>query len=149
KVDTIWMAADTLFTKLIFLRDLVPLDATKAKTDEALVEEDAVMIERQGEIEVTASQGISVTAPAEAEMQDSAAVQPEPVKHKRRIFGLLKPKPQTVKEPVKRPEKTIEPALPDSITALAQSDSTALADSLKTATALNTPLDTTRTRILL
>lgn len=149
KVDTIWMAADTLFTKLIFLRDLVPLDATKAKTDEELVEEDAVIIEGQEEIEVPASQGISVTAPAEEEMQDSVAVQPEPVKPKRRLFGLLKPKPQTVKEPVKRPEKTIEPALPDSITALAQSDSTALADSLKTATALNTPLDTTRTRILL
>jgi len=149
KVDTIWMAADTLFTKMIFLRDLVPLDATKAKTDAELVEEDAVIIEGQEETVVPANQRTSVITTPEEEVQDSiTAVQPEKVKPKRRLFGLLKPKPESIKEPQKKPERDVNPALADS--ALAQSDSLAAAtDSLKAAAVLNVPLDTTRTRILL
>lgn len=150
KVDTIWMAADTLFTKLIFLRDLVPLDATKAKTDAELVEEDAVIIEGQEESPNPVNRKEqTISLPEEQIQKDTiATVEPEKEKPKRRLFGLLKPKPDKSKEHAdKRIDKNIKPALSDSAS-LAQAHVVTDSLALDTSAAFNLPLDTTRTRIL-
>lgn len=154
KVDTIWMAADTLFTKLTLLRDVVPLDGEKIKSDAEVVEEEAVVIEGQPAA-ATAIDG-NVGQPAAAEkaaiVKDStSAVKPEKSPPKRRLFGLLKPKKDKVKkEAVNESKAPVKPAVSDSALAIASRDSIrALTDSLDAKSGLRIPLDTTRTRIIL
>ena len=153
KVDTIWMAADTLFTKLVFLRDVAPLSGEKIKSDAEVVDEEAVIIEGQPVAATTVVDGQappSVVPPTSTEPDSVAAVKPE-AKPKRRFFGLLKPKkPDSKKETAKPPAKEARPAVQDSSLALASKDSiNALSDSLKAKADLKLPLDTTRTRIVL
>jgi len=153
KVDTIWMAADTLFTKLVFLRDVAPLSGEKIKSDAEVVDEEAVIIEGQPVAATTVVESEappSVVPPTSTEPDSVAAVKPE-AKPKRRFFGLLKPKkPDSKKETPKPPAKEARPAAQDSSLALASKDSiNALSDSLKAKADLKLPLDTTRTRIVL
>jgi lipopolysaccharide export system protein LptA len=153
KVDTIWMAADTLFTKLVFLRDVAPLSGEKIKSDAEVVDEEAVIIEGQPVAATTVVESEappSVVPPTSTEPDSVAAVKPE-AKPKRRFFGLLKPKkPDSRKETAKPPAKEARPAAQDSSLALASKDSiNALSDSLKAKADLKLPLDTTRTRIVL
>lgn len=153
KVDTIWMAADTLFTKLVFLRDVAPLSGEKIKSDAEVVDEEAVIIEGQPVAATPVVDGQappSVVPPTSTEPDSVAAVKPE-AKPKRRFFGLLKPKkPDSKKETAKPPAKEARPAVQDSSLALASKDSiNALSDSLKAKADLKLPLDTTRTRIVL
>lgn len=148
KVDTIWMTADTLLTKLVLLRDVAPLDGEEIKSDAEIGQEEAaVIIEGQEETETTPI--IENITPTDIPT-DSIAAEPE-VKERprRRLFGLLKPKKE---EPPKQKTvdlaATVKKTVPDS-TLLSQNDSLQnVTDSLKlTQTVL--PLDTTRTRIVL
>lgn len=154
KMDTIWMTADTLFTKIVFVRDVAPLDGEELKSDAEIVEE-AVIIEgqSQGSVVVDGNPPIAdqPSATPDASVADSTAAAVEEKKPpKRRLFGLLKPKKERpIKEIAKPPVKTTPV---DSLNnKVAQSDSIqTTADSLKNArTAIKAPLDTTRTRILL
>jgi lipopolysaccharide export system protein LptA len=153
KVDTIWMAADTLFTKLAFLRDVAPLSGEKIKSDAEVVDDEAVIIEGQPAAATTVVEGQAPQSvnPQPSTKQDSvAAVEPE-AKPKRRLFGLLKPKkPDSRKEAAKASKKEVRPTVQDSSLAVASKDSiNALSDSLKAKSDLKLPLDTTRTRIIL
>lgn len=155
KVDTIWMTADTLMTKLIFLRDLVPLDGEKLKSDAEVVEEDAaVIVEGQsGGVIVEGNPPIPALAPELDTVEDSIpSVDPAPeAPPKRRFFGLLKPKKK--KEPRLPKQEQLERsnAKIDSALAKSKADSvSASGDSIKNAkTDIKVPLDTTRTRIIL
>ncbi|MBC8054746.1 MAG: hypothetical protein H7Y13_16940 [Sphingobacteriaceae bacterium] len=156
KVDTIWMTADTLLTKLIFLRNLVPLDGEKLKSDAEVVEEEAAVIvegEEPGATVVDNGKAASINAASgNAAVQDSVPPAVEPVKDppKRRFFGLLKPKKKKEPDQVKIADKNKVAAI-DSTIAIAKKDSINSAkDSLKNAAGnIKIPLDTTRTRIIL
>ncbi|MFD2162042.1 OstA-like protein [Paradesertivirga mongoliensis] len=152
KVDTIWMTADTLLTKLIFLRDLVPLDGEKLKSDAEVVEEEAVIVEGQAPGAAIVDGNVPAALPNipnETVAQDSVPeVAPVKTPPKRRLFGLLKPrKPRAPK--VVKPDKPEAPLI-DSALSVAEKDSVnALTDSLQNAKKVKAPLDTTRTRIIL
>lgn len=155
KVDTIWMAADTLFTKLFFLRDVVPLSGEKIKSDTEVVEEEAVIIEGQEAAPSTVIEGQKPETeqaknPQLSTKQDSTiAIKPSP-KPKRRFFGLLKPKKTDKKEATQTPKKEVLPSVPDSSRKVTSKDSlSTLNDSLKAKSNIKVPLDTTRTRIIL
>ena len=156
KVDTIWMTADTLFTKLIFLRDLVPLDGEKLKSDAEVgqEEEPAVIIEGQ-EVPPAPVAAAAENAATDQDnaVQDSIAAVKKDDPPKRRLFGLLKPrKERSKKRESKRAEEenSVQLARADSLAEKADMDSlAAITDTLKTAPAVNLPLDTTRTRVVL
>jgi hypothetical protein len=154
KVDTIWMTADTLLTKLILLRNLVPLDGGKLKSDAEVVEEEAaVIVEGQTPpaVEVEGQQtSLPGQAPQNSDAKDSIAV--DAIKSppaKRRLFGLRTSR--QVKEPA--PSERVN-NVPDSVSnakIVAKTDSVKTSpDSLKSAKAnIKLPLDTARTRIIL
>lgn len=151
KMDTIWMAADTLFTKITLVRDLVPLDGEKLKSDAEVVEEEAAVI-IEGESPEPLSRPVNIPSSAEIARQDtSAAINEERPKPKRRLFGLLKPKkPANGIENGKEIAATATRNNVDSIAQNADLDSlNGLSDSLKLADKTPAILDTSRTRILL
>ncbi|MGV3508360.1 MAG: OstA-like protein [Sphingobacteriaceae bacterium] len=153
KMDTIWMTADTLFTKIVFLRDVAPLDAEALKSDAEIVEE-AVIIEGQPQegavIDGNPPVSEEATSLPESAVADSTVKAVEEKKPpKRRLFGLLKPRKERPKKEVEKPP--VKTASIDSLSnKVAQNDSLKIStDSLKDAQAIKAPLDTTRTRILL
>ncbi|MEJ6981839.1 OstA-like protein [Pedobacter sp. P351] len=153
KVDTIWMAADTLFTKLTLLRDVMPLDGEKIKSDTEIVEDADVVIEGQpntgGTLIVEQPEETTKPLAAPATIQDSTVVKPEKSPPRRRLFGLLKPKKDDKKEKDKVLKTPAQPAAADSALAIASRDSVAAKDSLSAQAALKSILDTARTRIIL
>ncbi|MBC7913562.1 MAG: hypothetical protein H7Y07_05495 [Pyrinomonadaceae bacterium] len=147
KMDTIWMTADTLLTKLIFLRDLVPLSGEKIKSNAEVVEEDAVVIEGETTAATVIEGEKAVTSLPQSSselVQDSVSTAKSAKPPKRRLFGLLKPK-KAAKPPADIRQTK---AMADSLVAKVPADSITLkTDSLKSA--IKAPLDTTRTRIVL
>lgn len=153
KVDTIWMTADTLLTKLVLLRNVAPLDGEKIKSDAEIGQEEeaAVIIEGQEEsISPAPALPAQPGQQADSTSADTTKVSPEPEKKpKRRLFGLLKPKkdsPPKQKEPALA--ANIEKAAADSVLNAQRDSLQSATDSLKIAQAA-LPLDTTRTRIVL
>jgi hypothetical protein len=157
RVDTIWMTADTLLTKLIFLRNLVPLEGKKIKSDAEVVEEEAaVIIEGQAPEPVSPKSGSATTTEqlttSTVATQDTSLKKEDTKPPKRRLFGLRKPK--KIKEPDLPDSTIVKKVIPnDALVVKAKRDSisNSKTDSLKSvAKALkNVPLDTTRTRIVL
>ena len=153
KADTIWMTADTLVTKLIFLRDLVPLSGEKIKSDAEVGEsEEAVIIEGQEPASSAAAVDKSLASGTSTDpetTQDSVAKTVVEKPAKRRLFGLLKPKKTVSKKDGELKIQIVKGAKSDSLAIKSSRDSINTSDSLKLAELKKIPLDTTRTRIVL
>ncbi|WP_207424227.1 OstA-like protein [Desertivirga brevis] len=161
KVDSIYMTADTLRTKLILLKDLRPANEEELKSNEEVAQEEQTAEGAAPEGAPANTSGdtqpaTSSTGNSEQEtVQETPAEQPEneekkkPAKKKRGLLGIFNKKKTAqqdsvtnIGKPTSEDRKTATlPASRDSVTA----DSVTLAK----AVAKNPALDTARTRIVL
>lgn len=159
KVDSIWMAADTLLTKLIYLRDLPPVKKEELKSDKEVDADSLSANSKATEVEsvtiVGAGVPTTVTASDSTRADTLAAPKPEvrkSPKKKKGFLGLFSRKntgrkaavpdstsTETGSGPQLKPETNV--ALKDSLS----SDSLAKEKGKQ----LKVPLDTTKTRIVL
>nr|WP_305121202.1 OstA-like protein [Pedobacter xinjiangensis] len=177
-VDSIFMTADTLRTKLIFLRDLKPANQEELKADEEIVDDPGVegadlaaeggeagavpmaAESRPADAVPAGTATATVAAPKEEALQDTSArkevEKEEPsAREKRRgkkkglLSGLFKGKEQK-----KDVMTEAEPAKDDSDDVISAGTESAAKDSLQKDSLqkkldVKLPLDTTRTRIVL
>jgi len=171
KVDSIYMTADTLRTKLIFLRNLKPANSQELKSNEEVAEEGA---DETGAVAGEEGAATQESRPAKeetnAETQNEALAantektdqpqkdnkendQKEKPKKKRKLFGLFKKQSSKEQDSTKtgtsiKDANTKRNSKED--TKVAQTDSLTK-DSLDIAkkATTKTPLDTTRTRIVM
>lgn len=140
KVDSIWMTADTLFSKVVFTRDLIPYK------QEEIIPDDQIPVEETPEVNTR-----DVLNPALADEDDNRpALRGNPKKPDMDV---------AVEKPVSPPEEKIPPAIippPDLIKGkeIAAKDSLnkkALSDTLKVVPVVKDSVstDTTRTRMIM
>jgi len=152
KVDSIYMTADTLLTKTIFLRDLVPARKDELLSDDEIDSADAVADPaaqtgpKAGPVRPAAAPGKTAgTGRADGETV-SKKDRPKSSKKKRR-----KERDRQVEDTVTAvmPDTVLKAPVPDSVSIAGKQDSL-LADSASLKAKINTvPLDTTRTRIVM
>lgn len=141
KVDSIWFTADTLFSKVIYTRDVLPYKKEELKSDKELsAEEPAVVI--QPPASTTLGGEADSTAKATPVLQDSTKrteavvpdkkVAPPPELKAKPAAALPAAKPKSTNKPSTAPAKaTVKPKI----------NSAVKADSI--------PLDTARNRIII
>lgn len=148
KVDSLWMTADTLFSKVIFTRDLMPYHKEELKSDTALAD---VSQSPQG---ISTAGEPDPSNPVPAGISDKIAGQPDPALKKADadIVPEISSTPEKAKPPLKE-----KPGLNDTLKTAGKRKTrdTALvikADTLKKALTLPADsafADTSRTRIVI
>nr|WP_242691750.1 OstA-like protein [Pedobacter sp. SYSU D00823] len=164
KVDSIYMTADTLRTKLILVKDLRPANEEELKSNEEVAQEEEQPAEGTAQEGTATPDNAStetktaappVTAKEQDQEQEAPAEQPKeeekkrPAKKKRGLLGLFNKKQAVPQDSVTTTAKAAPPADRKNTAKTVGRDSVSIDSTTLAKTAKNPALDTARTRIVM